>query len=79
MCEEKLDNTKEEENEEEKLTTKFFKDIKEANKEIEIIFRDGEKCKGSIEWFDRWNIMISLSDKKECLIYRHAIKGYSAC
>ncbi|MEQ8186918.1 MAG: RNA chaperone Hfq [Candidatus Eremiobacterota bacterium] len=63
----------------EHLTTKFFDDLIEHNKDIEIIFRDGEKMKGRIQWFDRWNIKLSNSDDKECLIYRHAIKGYLTC
>ncbi|MEQ8167280.1 MAG: RNA chaperone Hfq [Candidatus Eremiobacterota bacterium] len=63
----------------EHLTTKFFNDLVENNKDIEIIFRDGEKVKGRIQWFDRWNIKLSISDDKECLIYRHAIKGYLTC
>lgn len=63
----------------EHLTTKFFNDLVENNKDIEIIFRDGEKMKGRIKWFDRWNIKLSISDDKECLIYRHAIKGYLTC
>ncbi len=63
----------------EHLTNKFFNDLIENNKNIEIIFRDGEKMKGRIKWFDRWNIKLSISDDKECLIYRHAIKGYLTC
>ena len=74
-----IKQNKEPQIETEHLTTKFFNDLIENNKYIEIIFRDGEKMKGRIKWFDRWNIKLSISDDKECLIYRHAIKGYLTC
>jgi len=76
---EKNEQDKEPQIETEHLTTKFFNDLMENNRDIEIIFRDGEKMKGRIKWFDRWNIKLSISDDKECLIYRHAIKGYLTC
>jgi len=76
---EEIGQDKEQQIETEHLTTKFFNDLIESNKNIEIIFRDGERIKGYIKWFDRWNINFSTSDGKECLIYRHAIKGYLTC
>jgi RNA chaperone Hfq len=59
-------------------TMNYFQKIKDENKELEVIFQDGEKIKGLIEWFDRWNIKLKLSDGSECLIFKHFIKSYSS-
>ncbi len=66
----------EEEIDEHHFTNKFFRDM--IDKKIEIIFNDGEKLRGTVQWFDRWNIKLLLSDEEECIIYRHSVKSYSA-
>ena len=73
---EKLNNNISNKEDEDKahLTTKFFNDC--LNKNIEIIFKDGEKIKGQIEWFDKWNIKLLSSEGTEYIIYRHAVKNY---
>jgi sRNA-binding regulator protein Hfq len=69
---EKNEQDKEPQIETEHLTTKFFNDLMKNNRDIEIIFRDRRRDEGLFKWFDRWNIKLSISDDKECLIYRQA-------
>lgn len=56
------------------LTEKFLRNS--LDKELEIILKGEEKIKGTVRWFDKWNIKLDIADGTECIIFRHAIKGY---
>lgn len=50
--------------------------LKQMNKKtpMAVIFEDGEKVEGYVEWYDRDCIKLNRDDAANLLIYKHAIK-----